>query len=174
MATGCIPAAIAGLVIPEPNSGCWLWMGRVNEKGYGLSSHGLAHRFVLRLVGREVKPPLEVDHLCRVRCCVNPLHLEAVTHKENLARKPVSQTCPQGHVRFSIRNGKRRCLDCGLLRNLRAYEARSKHQRNGRRWLSADEKAGIRSAIGLGLSHSKIGVKFRVSIATVSRLRNSA
>jgi len=78
-------------VIPEPNSGCWIWLGTVQKNGYartafGSRNSGLAHKWsYLNFVG-AVPAGLELDHRCRVRCCVNPKHLEAITHLENMRR----------------------------------------------------------------------------------------
>jgi len=76
---------------PEPNSGCWLWTGHVDRAGYGQARQGArtrpAHIVVWEVeVGRPVCDGMELDHLCRVRCCVNPRHLEQVTHQENMRR----------------------------------------------------------------------------------------
>lgn len=77
--------------IPEPMSGCWLWLAaRAVRGGYGqfrlgasmLYAHVLAYR---TLVGR-IDDGLELDHRCRTRCCINPLHLEPVTHLMNVRR----------------------------------------------------------------------------------------
>lgn len=69
---------------------CWLWRGSVNWKGYGkfmLVGHWRqAHRVAYVLQHGQVASDLHVDHLCRVRNCVNPTHLEAVTCSENLLR----------------------------------------------------------------------------------------
>lgn len=72
--------------ITEPNTGCWLWIGGVNAHGYGVFRKGLAHRWSYRRYRGEIPKGLELDHLCRTRCCINPDHLEAVTHKENCLR----------------------------------------------------------------------------------------
>lgn len=76
--------------IPEPNSGCWLWIGSVNTNGYGQIQFGKklgrAHRVSLYLDGRDIPDGLVVDHLCGNRQCVNPSHLEAVTQQENTVR----------------------------------------------------------------------------------------
>jgi len=84
-------------VIPEPNSGCWLWVGAYHQSGYGkigtggrsTAGHYLgvgAHRLSYEIHKGPIPDGMVIDHLCRVTCCVNPDHLEAVTHKENLAR----------------------------------------------------------------------------------------
>lgn len=65
---------------------CWLWTGPLNHSGYGTASGQGAHRVVFqRLVG-TVASGLELDHLCRVRNCVRPDHLEPVTRSENVRR----------------------------------------------------------------------------------------
>lgn len=69
---------------------CWKWTGAITETGYGvLQVNGrktYAHRFVYeRLIGR-IPVGLVIDHLCRVRSCVNPAHMEPVTNEENLRR----------------------------------------------------------------------------------------
>jgi hypothetical protein len=76
--------------IPEPNSGCWLWFGCVNSKGYGQMKTPtravLAHRFAYEQFRGPLMVGFVLDHLCRQRCCVNPDHLEQVTQAVNLAR----------------------------------------------------------------------------------------
>ena len=74
--------------------GCWMWMGSINKDGYGyfrLSRHmgfsNMAHRASLYLLRDVIVPPkMELDHLCCNKACVNPDHLEIVTHKENVQR----------------------------------------------------------------------------------------
>lgn len=71
-------------------TGCWLWDGHILASGYGqYKDRGRtfqAHRWFWERVHGSVPAGLELDHLCRVRACVNPAHLEAVTHTENCRR----------------------------------------------------------------------------------------
>jgi len=71
-------------------SGCLLWLGRRNQWGYGMVAYNhtryVAHRMAYELHVGPVPDGLELDHLCRNPSCVNPLHLEPVTHSENMKR----------------------------------------------------------------------------------------
>ena len=71
-------------------NGCWIWNGGVCEDGYGKSGRRagqtLAHRaFYVILVG-PIPAGMELDHTCKNRLCVNPSHLEPVSHAVNVAR----------------------------------------------------------------------------------------
>lgn len=72
------------------NGECLLWQGRLTYAGYGhLNLQGRfigVHRVAYELAKGPIPAGLEIDHLCAVRHCVNPDHLEAVTHAENLRR----------------------------------------------------------------------------------------
>jgi hypothetical protein len=80
---------------PIPDTGCWIWLGSVSSRGYGIINRSrgrvkiFAHVFFDEHFKGPIPPGLERDHLCRVRCCVNPDHLEWVTHLENVARMKV-------------------------------------------------------------------------------------
>jgi len=120
----------------EPNTACWLWVGAQTSAGYGelvIGSKrgpgprmGYAHRLSYEHYIGPIPKGLQLDHLCRQRCCCNPAHLEPVTHAENMARCDKvacgrlnrSKThCLRGHT-FDERNtfvrstGARRCRAC--------------------------------------------------------------
>jgi hypothetical protein len=112
-------------ISPEPNTGCWFWTGALRE-GYGLYSERVngktrsqnAHRAVYRALVGEIPSALQLDHLCRVRCCVNPDHLEPVTQRENILRgqgvaaeHAKRTTCKNGH-QLVWDGWQRRCLPC--------------------------------------------------------------
>lgn len=69
---------------------CWPWLGRITQYGYGLfwvqGHYRHAHRVVYELLVGAIPDGLQIDHLCRVRSCVNPAHMEPVTQRENLLR----------------------------------------------------------------------------------------
>lgn len=86
----------------DPETGCWLWDKAVGADGYGqlrrTSEHGvqyLAHRWYWQEANGPIPAELEIDHLCRVRPCVNPAHLEAVSREENVRRSPITKLTPE-------------------------------------------------------------------------------
>lgn len=70
--------------------GCWIWSGAIHSTGYGqIKWNGkstVAHRVVYELVKGEIPQGLFLDHLCSVKLCVNPDHLEPVNHRTNIQR----------------------------------------------------------------------------------------
>lgn len=122
-----LAARLRGGYTPEPNTGCWLWDKALNESGYGVvwvNDRMLrAHRVMYELEKGPIPPGLLLDHLCRVRSCVNPQHLEPVTALENSRRgdcgayQKARTHCPQGHEyttanTYRYRKGNRGCRTC--------------------------------------------------------------
>lgn len=132
------------LYIPEPNTGCWLWLGNVSGRGYGRIQAGgksrAAHRVAYEeATGTKIPFGMLCDHKCRNRLCVNPGHLRIVTNKINTLENSVAPTainklkthCVNGHeftmhnTRLRVRNGseRRECRTCQLMHD-RAYKKR--------------------------------------------------
>jgi len=122
------------------SNGCWIWMGARNDRGYGLfcldNKYVRAHRFIYKYYYGDIPPELELDHLCRNPSCVNPVHLEAVTHKENLLRgtgmsaiNAQKTHCIHGHPLSGLNlyvypDGHRHCKECARKRNKDRYVLR--------------------------------------------------
>jgi hypothetical protein len=151
-------------------SGCWLWTGARLVTGYG--SVGVpgrgdksqsAHRYVYtRLVG-EIPAGLHIDHLCRVRCCVNPEHLEPVTQQENNRRAASFKASNRTHCR----NGHEATPANTITRN---------HNGKPVRWCRICDAAGkrrhrdLREAMGL----NKLRRPGRNAMALIDALLESA
>lgn len=123
--------SIVARSIPVPESGCWLWLGGGTANGYGrVSYHGKivsAHRIVYELSVRPIPQGMQTDHLCRVRCCINPSHIEIVTPRENTLRGfgPTAINarrthCMHGHKLTGynltvLGDGERHCKACARI-----------------------------------------------------------
>lgn len=108
-----------------PWSGCWIWVGSLcPETGYGaiFAGSGIgrrgAHRISYELHKGKIPDGLVIDHICRIKSCVNPDHLRAVTHKFNMevGATAVRTHCNSGHEftpeNTSSHHGYRRCKTC--------------------------------------------------------------
>ena len=115
------------------NTGCWLWQGSLDRGGYGLFRTGGVdaprvgpHRYSYEWFIGPIPDGLELDHLCRVRNCVNPDHLDPVTTRTNALRSPRARRthCANGHDPsnyYLSARGKRVCRSCTSLYNARYY-----------------------------------------------------
>ena len=74
----------------DPNTGCFVWMGHRDQKGYGKVFHAgsakLVHRLSFEVARGSIPEGLDIDHVCAFKSCLNPDHLEPVTAAENNRR----------------------------------------------------------------------------------------
>lgn len=132
-------------IMPEPMSGCWLWVHTHGGKNYGSirvdgGNPRLAHRYIYEILRGPIPEGLTLDHRCRVTFCVNPDHLEPVSMAENwrrgLAPSAVAVrrgTCPAGHSYAAwayprseaarARGDGRKCRACDRLKYKKWREA---------------------------------------------------
>lgn len=132
--------------ITKMPDGCWLWMRCKDANGYGRtnptrqSKFRLAHRLIYEALVGPIPRGLTIDHLCRVRSCVNPAHMEPVSVRENTLRGYSSAGingrkthCKRGHE-FTAENtyrmniGGRSCREC-----MRMHQANFRERRRGAR-----------------------------------------
>lgn len=113
------------------DTGCWIWTAKRSRTGYGQFRHDgqmrSAHRVMYELSVGPVADGLDLDHLCRVRYCVNPRHMEPVTRRENMLRGDLGKDrwyagkpyCRNGHDltvpnAFNVYASTRRCRLCSI------------------------------------------------------------
>lgn len=142
-----VAARLREYSIPEPNTGCHLWIGYVRPNGYGevtgaKGQSRYAHRVAYEAFIGPIPAGMDIDHKCRVLSCINTDHLEAVTHRENVlrgvapsAQHALATHCPRGHA-YSGQNlyvwkGARQCRICKRL-NWQAWFKRQTITRSGR------------------------------------------
>lgn len=143
-----IAQGIAVRSAPEPNTGCWLWLGSLDKDGYGRLSwknHACgAHRYSWMAFRGPIPEGMQIDHMCRVRSCVNPDHLRVVTPRQNVlenslshqARNAAKPHCPKcGGVWTTTHRGQIRRI-CRFCRRdaSRRYEARFPERRRKGKW----------------------------------------
>ena len=117
----------------DPETGCHIWHGAKTSRGYGSFGAGslgvrCAHRVGYLLAHGSIGAGLVLDHLCRNPSCVNPAHLEPVSHQENVDRGlhgSLHVACVRGHdlslPRATYSNG--RCARCHTI-----YQRESRHR----------------------------------------------
>lgn len=125
--------------VAHPN-GCLVWAGSRTKLGYGTANwrngstavRTTAHRAAYVAFVGPIPEGLEIDHKCKNTLCVNPAHLEAVTHYENVQRSAVAgkSACKYGHPfddqnTVLKKNGTKRCKKCNARRQ---RELRQQHR----------------------------------------------
>ena len=125
-------------IVQDASTGCWLWIGSIVNAGYG-STWDLpkqrsreAHTVSYEAFIGPVPDNLTLDHLCRIRRCVNPTHLEPVTNVENVMRgegfgavNSRKVVCSRGHP-YNEENtyhwrGQRCCRSCHAINELKRW-----------------------------------------------------
>lgn len=108
----------------EQPSGCWTWNGPLDKDGYGTfflrRRSRKAHRVGWFSTRGEIPKGLVIDHLCGIRCCVNPSHLRLQTPRQNSlenSRSPAAVNaqkthCKRGHAFDRFYSGQRCCSQC--------------------------------------------------------------
>lgn len=119
----------------DAGSGCWVWTGKRNDKGFGRTSFrnkdSAAHRVMYELV-RGKTPSGHLSARCRNRACVNPDHLTEATSAEILRRgstlaaaNAAKTHCPQGHPysgdNLAFSGGSRMCRECWRIKARERY-----------------------------------------------------
>lgn len=121
MTPDLLPARMASKVTIDTN-GCWIWAGAVQSRGYACLGVGgrvqLGHRVAYESLIGPIAPGMTIDHLCRVKRCLNPGHMEVVSRGDNTLRYYASRdSCKRGH-RYTEANtyvtsrGTRECRTC--------------------------------------------------------------
>jgi hypothetical protein len=155
---------------------CHVFQGSVRSDGYGVvtvrvgrvkTSKG-PHVVAWERENGPVPDGLELDHLCRVRRCINPNHLEPVTHAENM-RRAMSDFCKRGHS-FTPENtyvfpksGARSCRTC------MAETRRRANAREFRGRITVSDRLAVLALRDEGRTYEAIGRRYGVNGATVLR-----
>jgi len=175
-------------------SGCWIWIGYLNRKGYGVlrfdGRNQGAHRVSYQLLRGPIPAGMTIDHLCRTTSCVNPDHLEPVSGKENTLRgfgfaaiNARKTHCDKGHPysghNLIVRkNGLGRfCRTCRREESTRRRE-RDRSGRDRRRELKGESSPAakltwdvVRNIRSSDKSGPELSLQFKVSRSTISRIR---
>lgn len=147
---------------------CWLWTGSISQRGYGRVRRGghvgriiPAHRYAYALFIGPIPDGLVLDHICRIRHCVNPEHLQPVTDRENVARGigPTAVNarkthCKRGHEFNADNTGARAggrnryCKACARLTNAKTKASDPDRWRAyAREWARKNRGVRVRRAV---------------------------
>lgn len=138
---------------PVTETGCWVWMGFILPNGYariGSGGHSgkmlYAHRVSYEVFNGPIEEGKEIDHKCKVRCCVNPSHLRVASRMENFLWSDHAssiafrnKTCTKGHdrseenTRVCKRTGNLTCRVCARIADRARQPRRTAQRRENRR-----------------------------------------
>lgn len=185
--------AFLNKVSPEPNSGCWLWTGACRSMEYGSFNGTLAHRYSYQTFVGPIPNGLQIDHLCRVHCCVNPAHLEAVTASENSLRgiagvhlraasiehnkyRRTLKNCKRGHELVPLVGHPywRYCKVCAKAKSAQRWNGGrcAKGEQHPGAKLNAELVLEIRKRRAEGESFGALSMRFGIAAAHVFRVVN--
>lgn len=144
--------------IPEPNTGCWLWLGSSSRWGYGqlrvAGKTRQAHRLSYEAFRWAIPAGAFVCHACDTPACVNPAHLFLGTHADNMAdmrEKGRWRRDPAAHL-ASVRRG----------------------ERHGNAKLSTADVLAIRAMLAVGRPGKEVAAQFGVNRSQISRIKTGA
>ena len=133
-----LPDALSASVAVDPETGEWIWTGRLDPDGYGRHGGQGVHRLVYLALAGPIPAGYEIDHVrawgCTSRACCSPWHLQAVTRRENVLRgdsfagiNARKDECARGHLYTAENtywwNSRRDCRAC-IRRRVREYQQR--------------------------------------------------
>lgn len=124
---------------PDGDAGCWEWAGALNSRGYGqwgvLGVSKSTHRLAYQAIVGPIPDGMVIDHLCRVRRCCNPAHLEVVTNAENVRRGEAATKshCIHGHLLDESNTIVRRRSNGSTYRNCRTCQVESAARHRAKR-----------------------------------------
>jgi hypothetical protein len=117
-------------------SGCWMWTGAKagSNTKYGVYSfpdrQRYIHRYAYEFYVGPIPAELEIDHLCKKVLCLNPEHLEVVTHQENMrrvrldvCRRGTHDLTVPGATRWDAQGRRRGCIQCKRDKSLAYFYA---------------------------------------------------
>jgi transposase len=168
-------------------SPCWIWQLKISKFGYGkrkiAGKEEPAHRIFYEAKYGKVPEGLCLDHLCRVRCCVNPDHLEAVTELENKRRGLVAKVSKKQAASISDMY-KSGMSQYEIARKFGLQQSQISRILNGVRWAGIVEKTETRSPVKLtedqvreirerrasGETYKQLYTRFGISNTQVGRI----
>lgn len=161
--------SIETMSVPEPNSGCWLWVRRVMSNGYCHIGNKLAHRVSYEAFIGPIAKGMLVCHRCDTRACVNPNHLYLGTHADNMRDMKDRGRAASGDANPTRANPA--CLRRGDEHWTRRMPERRPHgEKNGSAKLTPENVRAIIALSASGRSLASIAREFGVSPFPIRRI----